>query len=165
MPPRTCDNDERTRRGCAGVPGDAAAGGDDGCEDTSQLRNRSSLLLLSSTFAGANEFTEACPTTFCLLPFPSSLPSCSFPSLLTFVTVRCVGFLTAPVFAISIAYCRDVRFDSKDISIRRIFFFASLRHGSIYFFPILPSLSSALSHKILSSENLSGYNIKLRFLI
>lgn len=111
IPSRTYDNDERTR-GCPG--GDAAAGGDGGCEDTSQLRSRSSPLLLSTTSAGTAGKRVYRSVSYHLLSLSlplSSPPRVRFaliPSLLTFVTIRCVGFLTVPVFAISIArFCRD----------------------------------------------------------
>lgn len=54
----------------------------------------------------ANEFTEACPTTFCLFRYPSRLTPRSFPSLLA---SRCVGFLTASVFALFITrFCNEI---------------------------------------------------------
>lgn len=118
----------------------------------------------------ANEFTEACPTTFCLFPFPSRRPlafvSLSSHSLLTFVTMRCVGFLTVPVFAISIArFCRDACDASRVLSLTYI--------GRIFLYPprhlrylLFLNLSFSLAFdKILSPQEPSSYNTKLRFLI
>lgn len=74
--------------------------------------------------------------SFPSLPFPSHHSSRLFLSLSTFVTVKRIGFLTAPVFAISIAIlllqCMILHFDSDTKQI----LFASLRLCSIYFFSV-----------------------------
>lgn len=167
-PPYVRTTTTRGHGGARGRGGDAAAGGDGGREDTSQLRSRSSPLLLSSTSAGTAGKRVYRSVSYHLLSLSlplSSPPRVRFaliPSLLTFVTMRCVGFLTVPVFAISIArFCRDACDASRVLSltyIGRVFLYPP-KHLRYLLFLNLPF--SLAFDKILSSREPSSYNTKL----
>lgn len=99
----------------------------------------------------ANEFTEACPTTFCLsFPSPLIFLSCSFLSFLTFVTVRYVDFLTVSVFSIA-CFCHDTvsRFDSNCKTYRKNLFYISemLQYSLFLVFILFLTFDKILSFK------------------